>query len=122
MRYKLDEFRHVACQKKLPGQLVLYFSLIAPIRKSVKGPITLLAELIAKKSPSDPVGASEAVQDVCLGLHKTSPIVMTTCQTQAPAAVGKIATNIGDKAIIQRPDDCTVALGGIELATLVTVH
>lgn len=70
---------------------------------SVNGPITFLAELTAKKSPSDPVGANEAVHDICLGLHKTSPAVMNTCHTQAPAAVGKSATHIDEVAMIHNP-------------------
>ena len=70
---------------------------------------TLLALDTAKKRPSDPVGASDATQELCLGLHKTSPRVMNTCHTQAPAAYGKIATNTGEVAIIQRPDNCNIA-------------
>ena len=121
MRHKLIVFLSVVYQNKLPGQFGLYFSLIAPITISVKGPMTLLEELIAKNSPSDPVGASEAIQDICLGLHNTSPTVMDTCQIQAPTALGKIATNIADIAIIQRPVIFTVALIGIELAKHVNI-
>lgn len=70
---------------------------------------TLLAFDTAKNSPSEPVGAREAIQDDCLGLHKTSPRVRNTCQMQMPAWDGKIATNMGDAAMIQRPDNCDIA-------------
>ena len=73
------------------------------MRKSVKGPRILLAELTAKNSPSDPVGANEATQESCLGLHKTSPSVINTCHAQAPAAVGNNATHIADDAMTQSP-------------------
>ena len=69
----------------------------------------LLAFDTAKNNPSEPVGASEAIQDDCLGLHKTSPRVRNTCQKQVPAWVVKIATNMGDAAMIQRPDNCNIA-------------
>ena len=85
------------------GQLLLYFWFIAPITTSVNGPITVLAELMAKNNPSDPAGANEAAQDVCRGLHKTSPIVKNTCHMHDPVTFGDITTKIGEMAIIQSP-------------------
>jgi hypothetical protein len=73
------------------------------MRKSVRGPKTDLAELTAKNNPSEPVGASDAVQDPWRGLHKTSPTVMTTCHAQAPITFGDIAMNIGEMAMIHSP-------------------
>lgn len=81
----------------------MYFSFITPIRRSVNGPITLLAELTAKNRPSDPVGANDAVQATCRGDQNTSPTVMNNCHKQAPAAFGNIATSSGDAAITQSP-------------------
>ena len=84
-------------------QDLLNSSLIFPIITSVNGPMTLRALATAKNKPSEPVGASEAVHDSCLGLHKTSPSVMNTCHKQAPKVLGARATKIGDVAIIHMP-------------------
>ena len=70
---------------------------------SVNGPKIDRAELTAKNSPSDPVGASEAVHEPCRGLQNTSPIVMNTCHTHAPLKLGDLAINNGDNAMSQSP-------------------